>query len=360
MSRQVVLGSIALFALFSCGKDPGEEQPNPPLPVVTRRIESAPFRPVLRLPGVVRAGEVAVAAPVRGRIRYPARFASGLRDGAAVRAGEPLAILANEEVEHALTMARMLSVAADSERERWQRAFTGGVASGEQATRYREAAAVAHQELQLALQQAARLVLHAPISGRLAVAKSLPAGSEVEPGAPIAGIVAAGAARVEAWAAAGDYALLVPGLHVRVMAAAGGQQLAVGMVRELAPALDAAGILRVAAEVEDGRELPPAGEGVELEVSLGEHPTALAVPRAALVMGEGEVAVFIAVLQRGGLEARRQSVHIGLSAGDRVEVLDGLHPGDRVVVEGAAFLSDGAAIVEVPAADDKSRTGEGR
>jgi hypothetical protein len=358
-ARRFLLPSIALtvasLPFASCGDPPEQAAAPPPVPVVTERVEPATFQPVVRLLGVVRAaGEAAVAAPVRGRLRYPARFAGGLVDGATVAAGEPLAVLTNEQVEHAQALARIRSAAADAELVRWERAFAAGVEPETQVVRYREAAATARQELATARLQTARLVVRSPLAGRLAVDRVVPPASEVEAGTPLARVVASGGSpgggRIEGWAAAADRALLVPGLAVRVFppgATAAARPLAAGVLREVAPELDASGTLRTFAEVTGGRELPPAGEGVELEVELASHARALTVPATALVVGEGDAAVFVAVRQRV-LVARRRAVVAGLSGHDRVEVLDGLRAGDRVVVEGAAYLADGAAIAEAP------------
>lgn len=346
----VVVMGLPLAAL-GCGEVEEEAVAPPPLAVTTVRVEPTTFRPTLQLLGVVRAaGEAAVVAPVRGRLRYPRRFAGGLVDGAAVTAGEPLLELHNEEVEHLQAMARIRSEAADAELKRWERAFEAGVESEAAVVRYREAAAVARQQLQTARLQTARLLVRAPLAGRLAVERPLPAGSEIEAGTPLVRVVAAGGARVEGWAAAGDRAVLSPGQPVRVLAAGGERPLATGTLREVAPELDGAGTLRVVAEIATGGELPPAGEGVELEVELGEHAGALTVPVQALVVGEGGSAVFVAVRQRG-LVAKRRAVQTALVGDGRVEVIDGLRPGDRVVVEGAAFVADGAAIAETAAAD---------
>ena len=343
----------ALPLLVGCGDSADTPMAAPPLPVRTVRVEPVSFQPVVRMLGVVRAGgDAALLAPLRGRIRYPWRFAGGRGEGATVAAGEPLAELVNEQVAHEQSMARIRSAAADAELERWERAFAAGVEAETQVVRYREAAAAARQQLRTAQLQQARLVVRAPIAGRLAVERALPAGSDVEAGTELAHVVAGGAARVEGWAAAADRPLLVPGLAVRVLPAGGGAPLAMGMLREVAPELDAAGALRTVTEVEggpDGPELPPVGEGVELEVALAPHPQALVVPAEAIVIGEGDAAVYVALRERG-LVARRRGVQTGLAAGGRVEVLDGLRAGDRVVVEGAAFLTDGAPIVEPSAA----------
>jgi len=353
--------ALASMPITGCGEPPEGSAEPPPTPVVTERVEPATFRPVVRLLGVVRAaGEAAVAVPVRGRLRYPARFAGGLVDGAVVAAGEPLAVLTNEQVENAQALARIRSAAADAELERWERAFAAGVEPETQVVRYREAAATARQELATARLQTARLVVRSPLAGRLAVDRVVSPASEVEAGTPLVRVVAAGGGRVEGWAAAADRALLVPGLAVRIFpsgAGAAARPLAAGVLREVAPELDPAGTLRTFAEVTVGRELPPAGEGVEIEVALAEHPRALTVPATALVVGEGDAAVFVAVRQRV-LVARRRAVLAGLSGHGRVEVLDGLHAGDRVVVEGAAYLTDGAAIAEAPRGATGSGGGE--
>jgi RND family efflux transporter MFP subunit len=349
----IASAAVAVLPLAGCGGNREQPPPTPPLPVTTERVEPAAFRPTLRLLGVVRAaGEAPVTAPVRGRLRYPPRFAAGLLGGAEVIAGEPLAELVNEEVEHAQAMARIRNAAAAAELVRWERAFAAGVESEAAVVRYREAAAAAREELRAAEKQTARLVLRAPVAGRLAVAGALPAGTEVEAGTTLGRVVAADGARIEASAAAADRALLASGQPVRVLAAGTGRPLGIGVLREVAPELDAAGTLRAVAEVPAGRELPPPGEGVELEVALDEHRGALTVPTKALVIGEGGSAVFLAVRQRE-LVARLRDVQTGLTGNGRVEVIDGLHAGDRVIVEGAAFVADGAAIVEARAGDGR-------
>ena len=77
------------------------------------------------------------------------------------------------------------------------------------------------------------------------------------------------------------------------------------------------------------------GTLVEVEVVVGRRERALVIPRAAL--------------QNGGVWAvdaedcaHLRIVEIGLLGRDRVEILDGLEPDERVVVAGASLLSEGA------------------
>jgi multidrug efflux pump subunit AcrA (membrane-fusion protein) len=69
------------------------------------------------------------------------------------------------------------------------------------------------------------------------------------------------------------------------------------------------------------------------------------------VVSEAGTSVYVAE----GNAARRRTVTLGGRAGGRVEVLNGLSPGDKVVVGGAALVSDGAKVspVEEPAGDGR-------
>ena len=112
--------------------------------------------------------------------------------------------------------------------------------------------------------------------------------------------------------------------------------------------VDAQGTVRVVAEPDDRAELPPPGEGVELKVMLATRPDALAVPEEALVPGAEGASLFVVegrALGKGN-PVRQIAVKLGLTGEGRVEVLEGLQAGDRVVVSGAAFLSPGAAVIE--------------
>ncbi|HEU4754972.1 MAG TPA: efflux RND transporter periplasmic adaptor subunit, partial [Armatimonadota bacterium] len=73
----------------------------------------------------------------------------------------------------------------------------------------------------------------------------------------------------------------------------------------------------------------------------------LSVPRSAIVSDEGEISVF--VLEDG--KARRRPIGIGDpgGSGDRVQVLQGLRPGEQVVTEGASSLADGQEVKPKPA-----------
>jgi membrane fusion protein (multidrug efflux system) len=126
-----------------------------------------------------------------------------------------------------------------------------------------------------------------------------------------------------------------------------------GVIREISPMLDAGGTAPVVAEVTAGSGLPAPGEGVEVHVELDPRPDALTVPEEALVISEGGSALFVV---EGGT-ARRRAVTTGARGEGRIEVLSGLAAGDKVVVNGAALLADGAKVEAVaePLAKEKEK-----
>jgi len=73
----------------------------------------------------------------------------------------------------------------------------------------------------------------------------------------------------------------------------------------------------------------------------------LVVPLSAIVSvndGSRKFSVFV-VRQEGGKDvARRQDVQPGGSYGNKVAIISGVAPGDRVISNGAALVVDGQAV----------------
>jgi RND family efflux transporter MFP subunit len=349
--RPILLSLLFLSALaLACSRPQELSQEPPELPVRLEVAARSPFRPALALLGVVRPAATAeVTLPSPGRLRYPGRFRDGLAAGAAVAAGEELARLVTPEAELVLGEARLKVESTQAEYDRYRRAFEGGVVPAALVANYRVEAELARRRLAAAEKQTARLTLRAPVAGLLVVERRIPAGAELAGGTLLARIAAARRLTVEARAAAADRPLLHAGLPARFLAPGAARPAGAGAVREIAPVVDAGGTLVVGIEVLDANGLPAPGEGVEVRLALEPRDRALAVPEEALVTSEGGSAVYVADRRFGKLVAHRRPVATGARGDGRIEVLGGLSPGERVVVDGAALLSDGAPVVEVQA-----------
>jgi len=71
---------------------------------------------------------------------------------------------------------------------------------------------------------------------------------------------------------------------------------------------------------------------------------ALVVPVTAVLRINGQFFAFVAEDANGRLVARQRAIKVGSIVGDDYAVLDGIKPGERVVVSGAQKLADGAPI----------------
>jgi len=88
-------------------------------------------------------------------------------------------------------------------------------------------------------------------------------------------------------------------------------------------------------------------QGLVAKVEMAGDPGAAVtvVPVQALLEADGsEAVVFVVASRDDGEVAERVAVRIGRLVGDRVEVLEGLQGGERVVTEGAAWLRAGVPV----------------
>ncbi|HJZ82060.1 MAG TPA: efflux RND transporter periplasmic adaptor subunit, partial [Pyrinomonadaceae bacterium] len=82
----------------------------------------------------------------------------------------------------------------------------------------------------------------------------------------------------------------------------------------------------------DGRLKPEMFTNVEIITDL--NRAAIAIPQSAVLNDQGKTVVFVAE----GRDYKERQVHVGIQNGDRVEIVEGLNAGDRVVVKGNYLL----------------------
>ena len=140
---------------------------------------------------------------------------------------------------------------------------------------------------------------------------------------------------------------LQSGLSARVMLDAVPGKIFPGTLREIIPVAE--GTNR-SVRLRISFPKPPAavvGGFARSEIMGRSRVAAISVPRTAIVSDEGQLAVF----RLDGKKAVRQLVTTGDpgGTGDRVPVIDGLHSGETIVVQGAASLVNGQEVTPKPA-----------
>jgi hypothetical protein len=63
----------------------------------------------------------------------------------------------------------------------------------------------------------------------------------------------------------------------------------------------------------------------------------------------GQYFAFVAERSGAATVAKQRLLHVGDLIGNSYAVLDGIKPGDHIIVEGTQILGDGSPIVESPA-----------
>lgn len=313
-------------------------------PVQAATVESAAVASQVRAVGVLAPrDEVRLAFKVGGVID-----AIAVDAGDSVRKGQLLAVLKRQEIDAAVAQAAEAAEKARRDLERARRLRADEVATEEQVQDLTTAYKVAQSNLETARFNARFARIEAPADGlvlqRLAEQDEL-----VQGGQPVLVVGATSSGWVVRVALADrDIVRVTNGAAAEVRFDAFPGQAFAGKVTRVAAAADpATGTFEV--EIEVAPEGARFVRGLVAKVSLGlEQPAGAAaqgtvIPLTALVEADGAAGT-VYVLDAAGRAARRRQVSVGAIVGDRVVVHAGLEPGQRVITEGAAWLSDGHAV----------------
>lgn len=317
----------------------------------TEVVRERPFGTTVRALGTTLSrpgGAAELHAPVTGVVVFPTE--RSLLPGDFVTAGEVVATIvetmsgadrssyAEARASAQVTLAEARKRAAVAERDAARAGELGGVLSERERLERDQVVELAREELRLALAAAAALdqsrpttVLRAPISGRISALVARP-GDVVSPSDVLLRLTDAGGLWVEAAVPETWAGRLVVGGKAALSTDAHRDEVVAATI--LDPGLEAdprSGTLRVVLAVDEPAAWLVPGMSVTALVATGEERTGLVVPDAAVVDGAGETLVFVKTAPER-FEAR--PVKVGALAGDRREVLVGLAPGERVVVQG--------------------------
>lgn len=320
-----------------------------PAAVAARAVRAVPVQEAvlgkpIRAVGVLEPKDkVTLAFKVGGVV---ARVA--VEEGDTVRRGTLLAELDRTEIDATVSRAAQAEAKAARDRNRTHALYADDVATLEQLEDSTTALEVARADLATARFNARYSRIEAPADGFVVRRSADPSGL-VAAGQPVlvVGSLANGW-QVRAAVADREVVRLALGDPARVtFDAFPGREFAARVLR-LAAASDAAtGTYDVELAVEpDGA---PFVQGlvakVELAPSRARLPE-LTVPVEALLEADGAHATVFVLDDE--TRAVRRRIELGQLAGDRAEVRAGLSAGDRVITEGASWITDGDAVALAP------------
>lgn len=286
--------------------------------------------------GTARANEqVTMSAPVTERL---VRIA--FDDGAYVRQGQTIAVLATGQENAQLSEAQARAREAGRQLERIQTLKQRGFATNAALDQQVSAAAAARAQAAEARASIGDRVITAPFSGWVSL-RNISAGAVVSQGTEIATISDVSRIKLDFPVPETLIPAVRPGQMIEAVSAAYPDQPFRGQVATIDPVIDPntrAATVRARLPNPDRRLKP----GMLLTVAVEAQPRmSLSVPELA-VIGEGNQR-YVYTIERGGI-ARRVPVRTGMRSGGRIEILEGLRPGQRVVTEGVVKLSEGMKV----------------
>jgi RND family efflux transporter MFP subunit len=346
MRLSVAVTTLAAIAMLAaCGENSSPPAPaaEASAPVRTAPAENAAVAAGVRAVGILGPrDELRLSFKVGGVVE---RVAVDVGDR--VKAGQLLAVLKRAEVDAAVAQAAEAAEKSRRDLERARQLRLDEVATQEQVEDLTTAYNVARSNLETAQFNARFASIVAPADGvvlqRLAKASEL-----VQGGQPVLVLGATGAGWVVRTALADRDAVRVNlGDAATVSFDAFPGRSFAGRVTRIGSSADPyTGTFEVEIEVTpDGARF---ARGLVAKVALaigderdGESQTV--VPVTAIVEANGPAAI-VYVLDTGAGVAHRRQVTVGPIVGERVVVIAGLDPGEQVVTDGAAWLTDGRPV----------------
>lgn len=325
-----------------------------PSAVRVERVEADREGAAIAAPGVVAFDEERVAAiipPVQGRV---VRLLAATGDHVSV--GAPLALVYSADVAGAgagLAEARIARIAAEQSLARAERLAAEGAGSQREVVDARTILATARAEetraagvlrsLGAQATGAGTYTLRSPIAGTV-VRRGLRVGAEARPDASEPAFLVADLAHlwVLAYLHEGQGSVVRPGdvAEVTLPSLPGAPYRAtVARVADAAEPDTRALVARIPVANPDGALRPEMFARVTIRASTRQ---AITVPVTAVISASGEPTV---VVEPSPGRYERRAVVVGAELGDRVQVLRGLVPGERVVTRGALLVAPEAAQV---------------
>ena len=338
-TRMSVATIMTALALVACGNVEEAVNGKSASPVRIAIVETTPAVESLRAVGVLApADEVRLAFKTGGLVN-----AINVEQGQAVRKGQVLAALADDEVASAVAQARAVADQAARDLDRGRALLADEVTTREQVEDLTTASAVARAQLHAELFNARHARIEAPADG-VVLRRLAEPDEQVAPGQPVL-VVGNTHGGWIVRAALPDRAVvqLETGQAADVtFDAFPGRRFAATVIEIAAAADPQTGTYEMKLAVDPAGARFMQGLTAKVVIADPDADAVAVVPVTSLLEADGRVAA-VFVVAEGGI-ARRVSVETGRLFGERVEVLKGLSPGDRVITEGAAWLDDNDAV----------------
>ncbi len=262
------------------------------------------------------------------------------QEGDRVSRGAVLATLVGDEQQIILDKTRARAENARAAHARAQELWSAELISKTEFDKTAMERRVTDQELAEAEYRLSKTVIRAPISGVVSL-RQVQLGQHLRPGDQIYTITDFDPLIADIFLPEKEAMLLTQGREVKLVPKADPSLSFPGRIRMVSPVVDRqTGTVKVTVETSGVPEAVRPGSFVQVNIVKQTRNGSVLVPRESVIRELSSAHLFIV---RDG-KALRREVKLGIEEGDLVEVLEGVKPGDQVIVAGQGGLKDDASI----------------
>jgi membrane fusion protein (multidrug efflux system) len=362
---------LVLFILrFAFMRKPHEKTEEKTVPVEIETVSTGSIEETMELTGWIKANQlVDIASKVPGRVESLSVISNegtpiNLEEGVEVKKGQQLASIDHDtylaEVAAAKANVQAADVElADAEREkkRMVALYEGGSATEQnkdKAITSAEMAAAklssAKANLELAEINLRESAITSPIDG-IVTAKHIDVGNLIKAGDRIVTVADIKTVKVIVAAAERYSEQTLAGTPARIKVDALPEKVFTAKVYSIYPALDEqTNAVQVEIRLENDQLLLKPGMFARVTLVTKQKDNTVVVSRDVVLGGKIDP-YYVYVVNNN--TAHKTPVQIGITQADKYEILDGLKPGQTLVVNGMSFLKDGTKVEIVRLEDIK-------
>jgi RND family efflux transporter MFP subunit len=359
--RASLAATLLLFvATYACsGGGQGQTPPGgpagggPAIPVKVQVAEAAPVNETTEYVATLKSRDSAVVMPeVEGQItQIYVHSGDHVSTGAALMQIDPRKQEATVTSQEQIRAAQEANVAlAQQQFDRTSGLFKAGVVSKQDLDQARAALDTAKAQLQSldaqVKQQQVQLHYYRVLAPREGIVGDIPVrvGDRVVTSTLLTTVDQPGALEAYLYVPVERSSQLKMGMPVEIVNAAG-KTLAESRITFISPQVDTGTQSILAkATISNHRERLRTSQFIRARVVWGERH-APRVPVLSVITLGGQHFVFVAQTENGKIVARQKMLHVGEMIGNDYVVLDGINAGDKVIVSGTQFLTDGATVM---------------
>jgi membrane fusion protein, multidrug efflux system len=351
---KLVVVAVAIVVLFLLAYMPSPKQevvatPATPVNVMVLPVAPEPKLPdTFDLPAVVEPNQVVtIAAEVAGRVEW-----IGPREGAAVKAGDLLMRLNTDLLQAEFESIQAQAKNDQTEFERQQGLVKGGASPSKELDQAATQLVISQSRLEEIRARLQRTRIAAPTEGvlnRLLVEQ----GEYVQTGTAVADVVQIDVVKVAVDVPERDIPFFAQGQSVEVLANIKGHPQSfegkITFISSVADERTRSTRMEIRLANRDG--VLRSGQIVRARLTRQILENAILIPLLAVIPMENGYAVYVVEDSK----AVRREVLIGIIKGDRVQIVQGLRPGDQLIVSGHRFVAPGQVVNVVPPAAEEGK-----